>query len=253
MKTILITGHGGAAGAKTVTAGLVSALRVQGKSVVALDLCPGNLLRFHFGMNPEDERGLAHQILTQQPLEGANFRNRQGIDFIPFGSVTTEDYAHVLAWVNQYPEWLNQWISRLELGDEGVLVCHAPLSSHALWRHIIQDAQQLEIFGLDALTPTRMEQVLRCLPWLRTERSRWILNGFDATRRLDRDGELVVRQRYANRLLPLTMHRDEHHREALAQHTTIHAYAPSCQGAHDMTALALALSLKQTQPPGTSS
>lgn len=222
-----------------MTAGLVSALRNQGKPVIAVDLCPANLLRFHFGMNPDDPGGWARQVLSEQPVAQANYRNHPGIDFIPFGALSSEEYPQLLEWAGKHPHWLTQLAAQPDLSEDSYLVCHAPRTTHLFWHHASATAQHLELFSLDALTLTRMEQALLQMPWLRTDRTRWLLNGFDATRRLDRDAELVARQRYRERLLPVTLHRDEHHREALAQHTTIHAYAPSCQGAHDMTALAL--------------
>ena len=239
MKIILITGHGGAVGAKTATAGIVSSLRAQGIPVLALDLCPANLLRLHFGMNPEDGNGIARQILDNSPLENANYRNRNGIDFLPFGTLTREGYQRLLAYAEQHPDWMNPWLARLDLPAETCLVCHAPLTSHALWRPLLGHARQLELFALDALTLLRMKQAVEGTQWLRATDSWWVVNGFDATCRLDRDAELVVRARYKNRLVPVTLHHDENHREALAQYSTIHAYAPSSQGAHDMTALAL--------------
>ena len=239
MKTVLITGHEGNVGAKTLTAGIVSSLRVQNVPALALDLCPSNLLRLHFGMNPADPSGIARCILAGQPMEEANYRNHEGIDFMPFGTLNQDEQRQLSAWSQQNPGWLRHWTSRLNLPAHAWLVCHAPFSTHALWRDLADHGWQLEVFALDALTLLHMEQAAHDANHLRSAHTSWVLNGFDATRRLDRDTELVVRATYQQLISPVTLHRDEHHREALAQRSTIQAYAPSSQGAHDMTALSL--------------
>ena len=239
VRIILITGHGENVGAKTVTAGLVSSLRTQGISALALDLCPSNLLRLHFGMDPKNKDGLARSILDQRPLETANYRSREGIDFLPFGEIGHDEYQLLIDWTSQNPEWLRRWAMRLDLPNGAFLVCHAPTISHEIWQDVTDSAWQLKIFALDALTLLRMEQAARNDSRTSETREKWIINGFDTNRTLDRDAQLVVRAHFKERIVPVTLHRDEHHREALAQYTTIHAYAPSSQGAHDMTKLSL--------------
>ena len=239
VKIILITGHGENVGAKTITSGLVSALRTQGISALALDLCPSNLLRLHFGMDPENEDGLARSIIDRRPFESANYRSREGIDFLPFGKISHDEYRQLIDWTLRNPGWLKQWAMRLDLPSDSFLICHAPATSHELWQDILDSAWQLKIFVLDALTLLRMEQAARNDSRSSDTKKKWIINGFDTNRILDRDAELVVRAHFKERIAPVTLHRDEHHREALAQYITIHAYAPSSQGAHDMTKLAL--------------
>lgn len=249
MRIVLITGHGGNIGAKTITAGLVGALHQRGYPTLTVDLCPSNLLRLHFGMDPQDNNGWARQIIQNQPIETVNYRSRDGIDFIPFGALSPRVYQQ---WISTEPNiaWLNDRLMRLDLPPETLIIGHAPTTSQWLWQSMAKQAQQLEVFSLDALTLMRMEQAAPDEDTWRTSHTRWLINGFDATRPLDRDMELVVRGRFKSLIAPITLHRDEHYREALAQYTTIQSYAPSSQGAHDMRALALWLLNTQNQETG---
>jgi cellulose biosynthesis protein BcsQ len=65
-----------------------------------------------------------------------------------------------------------------------------------------------------------------------------VLNGFDSSRRLDRDISVLLRTQHKQSFSPVIVHRDESLREALACKQMVFDFAPSSQSAYDFSALA---------------
>ncbi|HXU92879.1 MAG TPA: cellulose synthase operon protein YhjQ/BcsQ, partial [Gallionella sp.] len=76
----------------------------------------------------------------------------------------------------------------------------------------------------------------------------YLLNGFDPTRELDRDIAELLRVDLGAHLCPVTIHRDESVREALASKLSLEAYAPDSQAYDDFAALATWLIARFAQP-----
>ncbi|HJW55475.1 MAG TPA: cellulose biosynthesis protein BcsQ [Burkholderiaceae bacterium] len=239
MRTVAILGAVGGAGATSVAAHLAAALFRQGHDVLALDCCPDNRLRLYFGMSLYDETGWATEYLQGNNWFGAGYVDADGHEFVPFGQLADGNaFDQICARLRAQPQWLAAQIEALHKTPDAIAVCDCPRVPDALRDQAIAAADLiLLVASPDSVSYSVVADLLQRaagdgLPEL------WVvLNGFDASRRLDRDIALLLRSRHGQRFAPVVIHRDESVREALACKQTVFRFAPSCQAAHDYSAL----------------
>jgi chromosome partitioning protein len=245
VRLVAIMGATGGAGATTAVAHLASALAAQQRTALAIDFCPGNALRLHFGMAWAEEGGWARQLLDGQAWQAAAWRDSQGRLFLPFGALEEDAALPGLAqWLGERPGWFRERLGELQLAPDAVVVCDC-LASPSPWRAQVLAAADLVLIlcAPDTLSYAHATRLVdrarhhvagsRPLPELAI-----VLNGFDPARRLDRDIALLLRTQYKPAFSPALVHRDESLREALACKQTVFDFAPRSQAAHDYAALA---------------
>lgn len=239
MKIITVTGAAGGVGSTTVAAHLAAGLAAQGRPVVAFDFSPANLLRLHFGMAWEDGTGLAPQVLAGKPWNEAAYRSPAGIDFVPFGQCEDGDTAARFApWLAARPGWFAERLAELDLPPDAFVVCDCPRDLPAFCAQVLPLARlALVLANPDAASYAGVEAARQAAAG--AEEVRMLLNRFDPTRALDRDIALLLRTDFHDQMVPVTVHRDEAVREALAAKETVFEYAPSGKGADDFAALAM--------------
>jgi cellulose synthase operon protein YhjQ len=239
MKVLCVTGIGGGTGVTTVAAQLAAALKAQDRPVVAFDFSPDNTLRLHFGMALNDDSGLAPQVLSGQAWNEVAYRSANGVDFVPFGNLDEAGLNRFGDLLAQQPDWLSRHLDELDLPADALVVLDCPRTFGPLWLQALAAATLvLIVLAPDALSFARAKANERSMRLPGDARIKYLFNGFDASRDLDRDVVAVVRSELQEKLVPVMLHRDEHLREALASKRDIYEYAPSSQAAQDFSSLA---------------
>lgn len=244
MRVVAVLGATGGAGATTTVAHLASALAAQQRTALALDVCPANALRLHFGMAWAEEGGWARHVLDGQDWQTAAWRDSQGRHFLPFGALDEgRALAGLAQWLGERPGWLRDRLGELQFEDGAVVVCDAPAAPSA-WRDQVLAAADL-VLMLCAPDTLSYAHATRFVDRARHQGASGraspevaiVLNGFDPARQLDSDIALLLRTQYKPVFSPVLVHRDESLREALACKQTVFDFAPRSQAAHDHAAL----------------
>jgi len=238
MKVISVTGITGGVGATTLVAQLAFALRARGSRVIAFDFSPHNMLRLHFGMPWAEGGGLVPYILSDKPWHESAYRCENMIEFLPFGKCNEHEIAAFYRMQHKNPSWLAERLAELHTDEDTYVLIDSPRSGHDL-RAQAHALSNLILIALEADTQAYavLEQAQTSLSLADAEKAVLLLNAYDPTRKLDCDiAKLLLHTHQAN-LCPVTIHRDEFVREALASKRSLREYAPYSQAASNFTTL----------------
>jgi cellulose synthase operon protein YhjQ len=249
VNVVAIKGSGGGVGVTTIVAQLTAQLTAQHRRALAFDFSPSNVLRLHFGMPWSDDTGLAPQVLSGKPWHKAAFRSAGAIDFVPFGRVnggmTTSDFS---AFLNRDKEWFANRIKELDMPPDSLVICDCPAAEEILQAQVMSTARlALVVVAPDAISYASATIAVETALFQGAGEVFLLLNGFDSTRALDRDISLLLHNESRYRFVPVTIHRDEHLREAVACKQTVLEYAPASRAAYDFDALAAWLYIHLSQ------
>lgn len=240
MSVIAVIGAAGGAGTTTVAAHLATAIVQQKKAALCFDFCPTNVLRLHFGAVLHDRDGFAAALMAQTPWQYAAYTSSSGVRFLPFGTLQNEDMLERLsAWLQERPYWFRDLVRTIDLPPDAIVICDCPRLPAALRNQVLAAAD----LTLVACAPDPLS--LASATYLAAQLNNGpggiaavLLNGFEAARTLDRDMQLLLRREHARLGAPVSIHRDESVREALAHKLTVFEYAPASQVAEEFAALA---------------
>ena len=239
-RAVAIVGASNGAGTTTLTAHLAAALVHQQRPAIAFDLSPDNALRLFLGMPWNEADGLAPRLLDGSPWHEAAYRSAAGVDFLPFGQLESEDEVdRVQDWFAAHPGWLASRLREIRLAPEGLFLIDCPRTPAAVRDQALAAADLLLLVVRP--TPIAYAAAMRLLRGIRAQGgppTTVVLTGFDSSRSLDRDMALLLRTSLGDQLCPVSVHRDEAIREALASKQTVFDYHPASQAAHDFAALA---------------
>lgn len=238
MKVVSITGAAGGVGATTVAAQLASSLAARGRFVIVFDFSPQNALRLHFGMPWEDGNGLVPSVLSGKPWHEAAYRCENGVDFLPFGECGEQDTAAFGRLLLKEPDWLASRLGELDVDDDTFILFDCPRAGHELrsQAHALSDLV-LTVAAADTASYAALAGSRDRFAPEDANKVACLINGFDPTRELDRDIAQLLRIEQGEHLCPVTVHRDESVREALASKLSLDAYAPHSQASVDYAAL----------------
>lgn len=240
MKVVAVISAVGGAGATTVAAHLSTALSLQQRETLSFDWCWENRLRLHFGMAVSEDTGWAISLLQESDWHAAAFRSSNGLDFIPFGHLNNDDQLDQL--VNRLraqPDWFRNQLSLLRVPAETIVVCDCPRMPAVLRDQVLSVADLvLTITAPDIVSYATATHIARGAAEAGAMQTVTVLNGFDASRQLDRDISVLLRAYHKAFFSPVVVHRDESLREAVACKQTVFDFAPSSQAAYDFSALA---------------
>lgn len=234
----------GGAGATTVAAHLSTALALQQRHALAFDWCAENRLRLHFGMPVADGGGWASSLLAGSGWHAAAYRSNSGsnggVDFIPFGHLLNDRQLDRLAdWLREHPHWFGEQLALLRAPEDTIVVCDCPRMPAALRDQVLAAAGLvLTVCAPDTVSYVTATHIAQGAAEAGAPHTAIVLNGFDASRQLDRDVALLLRAQHKARFAPVVIHRDESLREAVACKQTVFDFAPSSQAAYDFSALA---------------
>lgn len=239
MSIVAIVGAAGGAGATTVTAHLATAIVQQDRPVLCFDFCPSNALRLHFGACFDDPDGFATALLAGAPWQDCAYASADGVRFLPFGAMADDAALERLcAWLQERPNWFRYSVAAIDLPADTIVLCDCPRLPAALRNQVLAAADIVLVScapdPLSLASATRLASQLHDAGRV----ALILLNGFEAGRALDRDMQLILRRQYGALAAPVTIHRDESLREALACKQTVFDYAPASQAAQEFAALA---------------
>ena len=240
VSVIAIIGAAGGAGATTVTAHLAAAIVQQDKAVLCFDFCPTNVLRLHFGAPLDAPEGFASALLAGLPWQHAAYASASGVRFLPFGALDDDAALERLCgWLQERPHWLRDSIAAIDQPADTIVLCDCPRLPAALRNQVLAAADIVLVScAPDPLSLAAATRLAGPLQGNAGRFARILLNGFEAGRTLDRDMQLILRHQHATLAAPVTIHRDESVREAIACKQTVFDYAPGSQAAQEFAALA---------------
>ncbi|CAD5109611.1 cellulose biosynthesis protein BcsQ [Zestomonas carbonaria] len=226
MHIVAVQGIRGGCGPTSIVAGLASALERLGKPVLAIDLCPSNLLGLHFGLPFDEPSGWTRR--TQQ----AAFRHKELISVLPYGRDASPSSEPTL-------EHLAQVLQQLQPADDTYVLLDAPTDLDI--RNQLEHNRQvhlLEVVEADPCCHVLLNYQLNDTPRL-PKRQHFLINRFQPARRLSHDLLQLWRLILGNELLvPCVIHEDEAIREALARKQLLGESAPQSLAMQDFLALA---------------
>lgn len=238
MRVVSITGIGGGVGTTTVAAQLAATLAARIKNVIALDFSSQNMLRLHFGMHWQDSTGLVPQVLANRPWNEAAYRCENGVHFLPFGRCSEQDIVNFYRQLEHDPAWLSSRLGELDADDDTCVLIDCPRAEHALSSQAYTLSDMiLMVAEADTHSYVALAESRTWLAANHAEKTTYLLNGFDPTLAMDRDIAQLIRADHGSSLCPITIHRDEAVREALASKICLDAYAPYSQASADFASL----------------
>lgn len=95
MAILGLQGLRGGTGTTSLTAALGWALQMLGESVVVVDACPDNMLRYFFNDDIAHADGWARALLDGKEWRDAGMRYTSQLDFLPFGKLTVTERVNV--------------------------------------------------------------------------------------------------------------------------------------------------------------
>lgn len=247
MSIVAIVSMKGGVGKTSTTANVAAALaaRLGGAQVSVVDLDPQNSLHLHFGLGT----GGAHQKgVCELAVHGGQWGEIMhpspfGVLCLPYGSASEDDRLEFEALLEREPGWLGQQLSQAGLDRAGVVLIDTPPGPSVYLRQVFACADLvLMVLLADAgsyATVPAMESWLKEAGIQRPNlKARYLLNQVDTSVPLNRDVAEVLRQHLGERMLQMSVHRDEAVGEALAFQQPVISYDPHGQATRDLCQLA---------------
>jgi cellulose synthase operon protein YhjQ len=237
VKVIGVLSQAGGVGKTTLVSHLAELLAKQGRSVLALEWGPGNMLASHFGAVRPLQDGWLPRFQAGQWWGEAAVVACEGVHVLPAGVMSATGLSAIEAQLVAQPDWLHDNLAALTVGDDTLV-----LIDTQVWPSVCAD-QMLRVadFVLVVVTPDPASLI-----WMGTQREllersgkdfAFLVNRFDPARPLQRDILMVLRDRLGARFVPLPIHADETVPASLAKFCSVVQQAPHAQVAHDLEGL----------------
>jgi cellulose synthase operon protein YhjQ len=217
----------GGVGRSTLVAGLADALHRRGRSVLAIDFDPANMLAQQFGADAAPASGIANNA----DWTATALANSDGLRFVPFGALALPALLRFERQLAEHAGWLRERLHETALPDDAIVLIDTPRLPSLLALHAAATADVI-------LTVATAEPVayaaLEHLPHLPAARMHYVVNAFEPQRPLQQDVLLLLRERLGTQLLRAVLHRDAAVADALAHNRALLDDAPYSQAAEDL-------------------
>jgi cellulose synthase operon protein YhjQ len=216
MNTVALQGIRGGVGTTSIVAGLAWAAREQGARVLAVDLCPDNLLGIHLSLPHDEAAGWRQLSDPAREWRSALHPYESGLDLLAYGYQPNGNQSKVCSL---------DWLQTIDGYD--LLLLDVPLDAA-----LTLPCRRLTVVNADANSHVRLYR----RAWVADERL--LVTQFTSRRALQQD---LLDLWSAAGLPQLTqrLHRDEAMAEAMAAKQPVGRYAPTSLIAHELDALAL--------------
>ena len=251
MYTIAIVSGNGGVGRTTIAASLAAMIARRGRPVLALDFDPQNALGLNLGLAPEETDGLVRRMIDGGRWHQAAFQNSDQVRFLPYGATDDAGRLAFEARLTGEAGWLPARLAEVDLPAETIIIADTPrLPSLAALAVVAAADLVIGVMNADTQCYARLP-VLRSLVAGQAPLC-FVLNQFDATRRLQNDVLALLRPELGERLIPYLVHRDEAVPEAVASNRSLAEQSPHSQAAHDLQGLAswVLARIRQVGNPG---
>jgi len=261
MPVIAVIGAKGGVGKTTVAANLCTTLGAAGRRVLAVDLDPQNALRFHLANDPAMreacEAGLAAALAGQIGWTQAIQPARGGVLLLPFGAIDDEHQIDIERHLADNPDWLADTLAGFRLPSDALVLLDTPPGPSVYLQQALRVASITVLTVLpDAGSFATLPLVERMVDKYCTARgdfgaAMYLVNQFDAAKRLNRDVLQALRSAHGDALLSV-IHQDQAVGEALAMALDVRRHAPHSQATEDFAVAARHLLARLDALPGTS-
>lgn len=237
MYTIAIVSVNGGVGRTTIAANLAAMIARRGRPVLALDFDPQNALGLNLGLAPEETDGLARRMIDGGRWHEAAFQNSDQVRFLPYGATDESGRLAFEARITGESDWLPARLAEVDLPAETVIIADTPRLPSQVTSAVVAVADLVVgVMTADTQSYARLP-VMRSLVADKAPMG-FVLNQFDATRRLQNDVLALLRPELGDSLIPYMVHRDEAVPEAVASNRSLPEQSPQSQAAHDLQGLA---------------
>lgn len=245
MSIVAVVSMKGGVGKTSTTANLATAIasRLGEGRVSSIDLDPQNGLQWHFGHRSSERAGICSQTLQGANWRDSAFSNPFGVRCMPYGAVSEDEREAFERLLAKDPHRLQRELERAGLDEDKVVLLDMPPGPSVYLDQgfacadlvlivLLADAGSYATImametWIDEMSPKRPD--LACL---------YLLNQVDQVAPLNHDLAEILRQRLGERLLPISIHRDEAVGEALAFLKPVLYYDPQSQATDDFRRLA---------------
>ncbi|MCD0490911.1 cellulose synthase operon protein YhjQ [Chromobacterium violaceum] len=249
MAILSICGVRGGSGATALAAAIAWYREEQAQPTLAIDLCPQNLLRLHFGVPWSEQGGWRASLHAGCDWTESAWRIGGGhLALVPHGTCAARG-----------PEpdagWLSAELGKLERPAGDLVLLDTPSwagrGRDQAWTAASHVLAVLTADSVNCVLAVRLEAELMARGVSR-DGILFAISQFDPARKLDRDVERVLRRTLGSRLAPRPVTRDEVVREALAAGVPVSVFAPESQAVDDLRQLAmwLTVKLRRAEPEG---
>jgi cellulose synthase operon protein YhjQ len=241
--TIAVISLRGGSGRTTVAANLAATLSQQGRRALAVDADPQNALQLHFGVDPSEGLGLSHKGVLSRDVAQFLVRFRGGAGCIPFGRLTAHEAVGLELATSLEPDWLRARLDDLVPPEAEVVVLDTP-AAPSPWTEqaLAMSDATLVLLRPDAASYATLPAVEDLLDASvvgdARANARYLVNGYDERRELDRDVLAALRGQLSGRALPFFVHADDVVAEALARRRLLTVDGGASQAVADLRVLA---------------
>ncbi|MGV8842310.1 MAG: cellulose biosynthesis protein BcsQ [Pseudomonas sp.] len=233
MHLVAIQGLRGGCGSTSIVAGLASTLALLHQPVLAIDLCPNNILGLHFGL-PFDESSAWMQRGGQSPAQNVfAFRQLERVAVLPFDRHAAQNYDP-----DCVADFLEHALQQLAPSSGTFVLLNIP--HHLDLRSRLgprPDIHWLHVLEADPACHVLLHYQLHDNPHL-PRNHHWLINRLQPSLKLSHDLLELWRMALGQWLVPCVIHEDEAVREALARKQLLSESAPHCLAMQDFLALA---------------
>jgi len=235
MPSLAVISLAGGVGRTTLAATLAMLAAKRGRSSLAVDWDPQNLLALHFGAQRPPADGLASHSAAGQPWQDSALRDADGAVVLPFGRLGVEQLRDWYPQMARERGWLAAQLALIERPASAWTFIDTPRAPSLLVEQALIAANAALLVmrpdpGAVALLPQALE-VAGDRPVIA------VLNGFDASRPLQQGVRAALHKHLGARLVPHVVHRDEAVPEAFAHQGSLADLAPHAQATHDFHGL----------------
>ncbi len=222
--TALISLAGGT-GRSTLVANVTAALGQNGRQAMAVDLDPQNGLGLHFGMDPAEVIGLVSPNLSSVGVHTWLARFRGGAAVFPFGRLDSAQLATLESVVAEDTTWVQQRLKSVVPAQTEFLLLDTPAVQGPWVKAALSFADAVIVVlqpnATAYATLPAVEALLSEHHPHGNRHARYLLNGFDARRSLDRDIFGSLRGMLGDRAFAFPVQGDSIVPEALARRKLI--------------------------------
>ncbi len=232
MAILGLQGLRGGTGTTSLTASLGWALQMIGESVIVVDACPDNMLRYFFNTGIAHRDGWARALLEGKEWQNAGMRYTSQLDFLPFGQLSVTERLNVQALSSVLSQAADIVRTLQQQYPHHWVLVDLPHEVTPWTQSLIETCQHvLTVVNPDANSHIRLHQ--QVLP----KHGHILINDLRIGSHIQDDLYRIWLQSQP-RMLPVTIHRDEAIAECLAAKQPLGEYRSDSLAAEEMITLA---------------